>query len=101
MSQNRPPETYASPRCAAGCGKIWEKWCRGCNLVYCASDVDPTKHKCKPPEVRPYPPVGAVKPEAEPTPSLGVSTPTLAPPAQTELFGAPPPNGVASHDIPY
>jgi hypothetical protein len=29
------------------CGKPWEKWCVGCNLVYCAEHVGRDKHECK------------------------------------------------------
>lgn len=47
--RNDPPEVFGVALCGFGfgCGKKWEKWCRGCNLVYCTTHVDMKIHKCK------------------------------------------------------
>ena len=29
------------------CPVLYEKWCRGCNLVFCRAHVDPVIHNCK------------------------------------------------------
>jgi len=90
------PSIFPQALCCAGCRKPWEKWCRGCNLVYCGDHADRKSHNCKPDEKRSYPPKEETPPPANQEPSIGSS---LAPPAQTsqlDLFGTPPPNGVAS-----
>lgn len=47
MRRHDEPAIYPPARCVAGCGLLWEKWCRGCNLVYCANHADPAFHKCR------------------------------------------------------
>lgn len=47
-----PLGEFGPSKCALGafvptsCGTAWEKWCRHCNLVFCAAHVDPVAHQC-------------------------------------------------------
>lgn len=79
----RVPEIFPPALCAAGCRKVWEKWCKWCNIVFCAAHIERDQHKCRPDEVRPYPgkKVARVKMLPKPAP---------------DLFVPPPSNGVAS-----
>lgn len=67
MRTNIPAEVLAETHCAAGaflphkCKKKWEKWCGGCNLVFCGDHADPTFHAC-PPDDKPVFP-GQVRPK--------------------------------------
>ena len=93
MRKRDEPSIYPEALCCAGCRKPWEKWCRGCNLVYCSDHVDRKSHTCKPDEQRPYPPKEETKVAA---PAEEGST---APPNQTEqldLFGPVQPKDIAS-----
>lgn len=55
MRSNDPPIIIESAKCSAGCGRVYTKWCRQCNIVFCDEHVAREKHKCKPDEIRPYP----------------------------------------------
>lgn len=82
----REPEIFGPGKCAADCVMLWEKFCRSCCLVFCASHADRAKHLCRPDEVRPYPPKNGKVPAALlPVPLSG-----------PDLFVKPLPNGVAS-----
>jgi len=41
-------EVYGDPKCgvAPRCGKGWEVWCRGCNLVFCKTHLPRAIHNC-------------------------------------------------------
>ncbi len=62
-----PPAKCAVPGAKPNelCSKVWEKWCRGCNLVFCTEHSTPEAHNCR--SLRP------------PTPAIPDTTP--APPA--------------------
>jgi hypothetical protein len=47
MRKHDEAAIYPLPRCTAGCGTLWEKICRGCNLAYCANHAAPAFHKCR------------------------------------------------------
>lgn len=44
---------FPLPTCALkaftpqSCSTLWEKWCRGCNLVFCKAHADPKEHVCR------------------------------------------------------
>lgn len=38
---------FGPGKCAAGCEHVWEKYCKGCNLVFCANHASPVFHKCR------------------------------------------------------
>jgi len=86
------PFVFPPARCALGafvppgCTSLWEKWCRHCNLVYCAEHVAAEKHVCprRPSEVA----VTAVvfdRPKTEPM------TDVTHPPPRIEVAPGPPP----------
>jgi hypothetical protein len=62
---------FPPAKCCSGCGTPWEKWCRGCNLVYCVQHAEPKVHVCRslaePPKAEPEPPPAA-KPSPAPEP---------------------------------
>ena len=86
-----PPEIFRRARCGFGCGKEWEHWCRGCNLVYCAAHVGMKTHKCKRMDLELGCPglFGPVeKPEKAPKPNPAPAAPTgdkpIPPPLQED-----------------
>lgn len=83
---------YAAPTCGAGCQKPWEKWCRGCNLVFCDSHIARDQHNCANRDQRP---AAAAKPERKAKKSPAPAT-EAAKPDGPDLFGKKPTNGVAS-----
>lgn len=86
---------YPLPVCASGCGKIWDQWCRGCNLVFCIDDLPREKHNCANRDQRPP---AAAKPEKKPrkSPAPKVAPADPVPADGQDLFGKPAPNGIAS-----
>lgn len=48
MRKRDDPQIYPKATCCVGarCGRPWEVWCRGCNLVYCAAHFDRSLHEC-------------------------------------------------------
>lgn len=89
MRRRDDPVIYPPPVCASGCGKGWELWCRGCNLVFCADDIAREKHNCA---NRDQHPPAAAKPEKKPKKVSASPEPVKGP----DLFDPQPPNGVAS-----
>jgi hypothetical protein len=53
MRTRDEPYLGGSSCCALGaftpnkCPKEYEKWCRGCNLVFCGEHIDPVVHNCR------------------------------------------------------
>lgn len=95
MRKRDDPVVYASPVCASGCGKVWEKWCAGCNLVFCAGDLPREKHNCANRDQRAP---ATAKPEKKPRKAMEPKDipPATPPPDGQDLFGKVPTNGIAS-----
>lgn len=96
MSQNKQKpdlihEIFPEALCAAGCPTPWEKWCRGCNSVFCVTHVERDQHKCANRDQRPP---AAPKPEGR-VRKQKPAAPAQAP-AAADIFSHPPGNGVAS-----
>lgn len=60
---------FGPGKCAAGCEHVWEKYCKGCNLVYCANHASPVFHKCR----------SLVAPEPEPVKEIPLVVPIKSP----------------------
>jgi hypothetical protein len=93
MRKRDDPEVYSLPLCASDCRKLWEKYCRGCNLVFCADHVEREKHGCANRDQRPP---AAAKPEKRV--KKPKKPPATSPPPENgpDLFVPSPSNGVAS-----
>ena len=94
MSRNRPPEILGAGLCAFGCRRKWEKWCKGCNLVYCGGHADMKEHNCPRLDLQrgcpgTFGPVEKPKKRAKPKPAVDASTdgkPLPPTPQGPELF---------------
>lgn len=95
MRKRDDPVIYPAPVCAAGCQKPYEKWCKGCNLVFCLDDLPREKHNCA---NRDQHPDAATKPEKKPRKMPESTDPAPVVPLADgpDLFGKAAPNGVAS-----
>jgi hypothetical protein len=64
-----PPAKCAPPGAKPDekCPKLWEKWCRGCNLVFCTEHSAPEAHNCR--SLRPPTPAIPDAPAPPPPPA--------------------------------
>lgn len=93
MRKRDEPEVYSLPVCAASCKNLWEIYCKGCNLVFCADHIEREKHGCANRDQRPP---TAAKPERKAKKPKKPPAAPLPPAKGPDLFEAPKPNGVAS-----
>ena len=98
MRKHDEPAIYPPALCVAGCGLPWEKWCRGCCLVYCANHAAPAFHKCRSleepvpaketskeiPLVVPIKPPGRKRKNVSPVEESQTELPLEKPPEKTE-----------------
>lgn len=94
MRTHDNPLILGPGNCAAGCQLVWEKWCRGCNLVFCANHADPVFHKCRSltvpeptaeiPLVVPIKPPGRKRKDVLSVEEKQAELPLDQPPAETE-----------------
>ena len=95
MRKNDPAEIFLPVLCATGCNSKWSKWCRGCNLVFCASHIDMDVHQCKRSDLKRG--IGDCGLSEKPKKTRRRRSTAPAPCVAPDLPLVPPPNGEAQN----